>query len=358
MIKKDNRLIFKLLRHLLGLLLLSVLVSCNKEPQWQPVPLPNLPDGTIHLRVANVVNSRFPQLTDEQLQQLLDKTVLMVKQHFNLSIKFDKPKSITIQKLFDSLPEHVKKERRKDIVKFGAVSQADTIKMRQGVYAVLNKYWDDRQAVIDYASPYLLSPMEGDDFKQLSVALVDTLLKRLKYWQTQKAADGLPVIDEHPYNEWVWWDSLGYGDMAYDVMITNQLVASAEIYDMSVHSSIRGGITAGTTMYGKQASYGSYVYIMVYPLLNDSEMLVELRDDETYSSDQATTYAAALLTHEIGHQLLHLGHPFGNSNCIMAPTPLLKYREWVEGLDASQCLLNSEPSMTPGFVTIDYRADW
>ena len=346
------------LRQLMLLLILFVTLSCDKEPQWQAAPMPDLPDDTIHLRVANAVNSRFPQLTDEQLQQLLDKTVLMVKQHFNLSIAFEKPESISIQNLFDALPEHVKKERQQDIVKFAVVSDADVIKMRESVYGVLNKYQDDRQAVINYASPYLLSPIKGNDFNQLSAALVDTLLKRLKYWQLQKAADGNPIIDDKPYNEWVWWDSLGYGNVPYDVVITNQLVASAEIYDLSVHSSLRGGITAGTTTYSKQARYGSYVYVMVYPMLNDSDMLVELRNDESYSSDQATSYAAALLTHEIGHQLLHLGHPFGNSNCIMSPMPLLKYREWLDGLNAAECALNSEPSMTPGFVTIDYRADW
>ncbi len=358
MIRKDDRPVLTVLKQLLLLLLLSVAVSCDKDPQWQALPLPALPDDTIHLRVANVINSRFPQLSDEQLQQVLDKTVLMVRQHFKLSVAFDKPKQITIQKLFDSLPEHVKKERRNEIVKFGAASNTDIINMRESIDGLINKYWDHRQAVIDYANPYLLTPIEGNDINQLSAALVGTLLKRLKYWQTQKAADGRPVIDDQPYNEWVWWDSLGYGEVPYDVVVTNQLVASAEMYDLSVHSSIRGGITAGTTTYSKQARYGSYVYIMVYPMLNDSEMLVELRDDKTYSSDQATTYAAALLTHEIGHQLLHLGHPFGNSNCIMSPTPLLKYRDWVDGLDASQCALNSEPSMTPGFVNIDYRADW
>ena len=93
-------------------------------------------------------------------------------------------------------------------------------------------------------------------------------------------------------------------------------------------------------------------------MLNNTDMLVELRDDKAYNDEQVTSYAAALLTHEIGHQLLHLGHPFGNPKCVMSPTPLLKYREWLEGLDAADCPLNSEASMTPGFVSIDYRADW
>ena len=336
------------------------LLSCDKEPEWATVKLPDLPDDTITLSVANVVNHRFPELTDMQLQQILDKTVVMTKQHFGLSISFTKPTTVPIKTFFNYLKDNVKRERHKDIVKFAKVSEEEKIKMREGVYETLGPYWNDREVVADYVRPHLLAPYEGDDFKQLARALVETLLIRLQYWQDQKAKDGRPVIDDKPYNEWVWWDSIGYGDMPYDVVITNQIVASAEVYDMSVHSSIRGGITAGTTTYSKQAQFNAYAYIMVYPMLNNSDMLVQLRNDEDYTSEQITAYAAALLTHELGHLLLHLGHPFGNQNCVMSPTPLLKYREWVEGLDASQCLLGSEEMMTPGAATssLEYRTDW
>jgi len=354
--QKKEGLILKI--NLLNLfLIILALLSCSREEEWKSVELPDT-SREIRLRVASVANPRFAQLNNQQIQEILNKSAVMIKQHFGLSVVFEEPESVSIEKLFEVLPEKVKQERQKEIVKFGAVNDTDIIKMRAGVYEVLSKYWDDRQAVVDYARPYLLTPVKDNDFKQLSVALVDTLLKRLEYWRTQKAEDGRPVIDSRPYNEWVWWDSLGYGDLPYDIIITNQLVASAEMYGMSVHSSIRGGITAGTTTYSKQARYGSYVYVMVYPMLNDLAMLVELRNDKSYSSDQVTTYAAALLTHEIGHQLLHLGHPFGNPKCIMSPTPLLKYREWLAGLDAAGCPLNSEASMTPGFASIDYRTDW
>ena len=348
-----------MLRKGLVILLASLfLLSCDKEPEWTVVELPDLPDGTITLSVANVVNPRFAELTDDQLNQILDKTVLMVKQHFELSIAFEKPATVPINTFFDYLKDNVKKERAKDIVKFSEVNEVERARMREGIYKRLTKYWDDREVVADYARPYLIDPFEGDDFWQLARALVDTLLAGLQGWQDVKASDGKPVIDSKPYNEWVWWDSIGYGDMPYDVVITNQIVASAEVYDMSVHSSLRGGITAGTTTNSKQAQFNAYVYIMVYPMLNDSEILVKLRNDEHYTSEQVTTYAAALLTHELGHLLLHLGHPFGNQYCVMSPTPLLKYREWYEGLDASQCLIGSEAEMMPGVARISYRTDW
>ena len=340
------------------ILLALFLLSCDSGPELSQVKLPEFSNETIELRVANVVNARFSNLTDAQLKELLEKTVVMVKQHFGISITFTEAETVPIERFFSYLKDNVRAARRNDIMEFGRITQKDRQKMQDGVYEVLSNYWSDREVIADFARPYLLVPYEGDDFKQLAKALVDTLLIRLKYWQKQTAADGKPVIDDKPYNEWVWWDSIGYGDMPYDVVITNQLVASAEIYDMSVHSSIRGGITAGTTSYSEQGRFNGYVYAMVYPMLNDSEMLFKLRNDEHYTSDQVTTYAAALLTHELGHLLLHLGHPFGNHYCIMSPTPLLKYREWVEGLDASQCLLNSEEAMTPGKISIDYRIDW
>jgi len=337
-----------------------ILLSCDKEkePEWVVVDLPDLTDKTITLSVANVVNPRFPELTDVQVQEILHKTSAMVKQYFALSVNFKKPSTMPVDSFFAYLKDNVKQARRTDIVKFSEVSEEQKRKMTEGVYRRLTTYWNDRELVADYARPYLIEPFEGDDFWQLARALVDTLLVRLRYWQDVKASDGKPVIDDKPYNEWVWWDSIGYGDMPYDVVITNQIVASAEVYDMSVHSSIRGGITAGTTTNSKQAQFNAYAYIMVYPMLNDSEMLVKLRNDEHYTSEQVTTYAAALLTHELGHLLLHLGHPFGNQNCVMSPTPLLKYREWYQSLDASQCLIGSEEMMTPGVATIGYRADW
>ena len=69
-------------------------------------------------------------------------------------------------------------------------------------------------------------------------------------------------------------------------------------------------------------------------------------------------YSAALLTHEIGHLLLHLGHPFGQQHCIMSPTVMLNYRDWYDRLDAERCTVGSNRDMMPGAVNIDYNRRW
>ncbi len=281
----------------------------------------------------------------------------MVFEQFGIRIVFSEPDNISIEQFFDYLTPAVKQKRASEIIDVYDISDETFAQMQQSIFQTLEKYGADRSSVIDYARPYLNSTFAGDDFLPFSRELIATLVTRLEYWQQQKASDGKPVLNNTPYNEWVWWDSIGYGGMPYDVVITNQLVASAEMYAMDVHSALRGGITAGTTSYSKNAVLHAWSWVTLYPLLNDSELLVRLRDEAHYTPEQVINYSAALLTHELGHLLLHLGHPFGDDRCIMSPMPLLKYRSWYEGLDPAACTLRSQEQMKPGVASIDYRTD-
>ncbi|MBI3188122.1 MAG: hypothetical protein HYZ31_09715, partial [Gammaproteobacteria bacterium] len=226
------------------------------------------------------------------------------------------------------------------------------------LYAQLSDYEGDSQHLMDYARPYLLSDEHVTDLATLARALVDTQITRLQYWYENPAADGKPIIDGSPYNQWVWWDSLGYGALPYDVVITNQLVASLETYDVAMHSALRGGINGGTMTYSKQGRYGGYVFISVFALLNDMAMLTSLRDDAHYSDEQLAQYAAATLAHELGHLFFHYDHPYGASACLMNPTPLLRYRTWYEALNTDACRALQLPQMQTGAVHISYNPNW
>lgn len=359
------------LRFLFWIILLLQLCGCSNDNttdqsgaqktnhDWHAIPLPDITHQPIELRVARVINPRFEQLSDDSYNQLLKRTQQLVKQHFNIDVVFSPVTTLAIEEVFSAIDPQVVTVRRHEVVELDRIDVEAREAMQQAVFATLSHYSGNKQKVLDYAQPYLLHPeIKQKDFIGLSYALVDTLVSRLSYWKTQKAKDGGPVIDNKVYNQWVWWDSLGYSDLPYDVIITNQLVASAEYYGMDVHSSIRGGLTAGTTSYSKNSLFSAFVYIMLYPMLNDSDMLATLRQDESYSEKQIIDYSAALLTHELGHLLLHLGHPFGNRHCIMSPTTMLNYRDWYDQLDASLCGIGSSPEMTPGAVKIDYNRRW
>lgn len=331
----------------------------GEENEWGIIALPNITQQPIKLRVASVVNSRFKQLSAEQIDKILKRSQQLVKQHFKLDVVFSDVDELAIKDVFSRVNPRIIKQRRNEIVDIGFIDGQAREKMQEAVFKTLASYQGNQKNVVDFAQPYLLQPeIQQKNFIDLSYALVDTLIARLNYWKTQTAADGGPVLDSNDYHQWVWWDSLGYDELPYDIVITNQLVASAEYYGMDVHSSIRGGITAGTTTYNKHTQFNAYVYIMVYPMLNDSDLLAVLRQDSAYENAQIINYSAALLTHELGHLLLHLGHPFGNKHCIMSPTVMLNYRDWYDNLDAAQCELGSSRDMSPGAAKLEYNLRW
>ncbi len=347
----------------LSCLLLILLTGCQPqgaEPgDWIDMPLPDIRRQPLHLRVAHVVNPRFGRLDDHRLRAILKRTEQMCQRFFNIDIVFESPDTVAIERFFAYLDRNVIDEVRTEVVDIDRLDAATRAAMRESILQTLRHYQGSEHQVIDYARPYLVEPLPQDaGLDHLADALLDTLIIRLRHWHQRLADDGKPVLDGSPYNQWVWWDSMGYSDMPYDVVITNQLVASAERYGMDVHSSLRGGITAGTTTFSKQARYGSYVYIMLYPMLNDDPLLNRLRNDRHYDERQTVEYAAALLTHELGHMLLHLGHPFGNTRCIMSPTPLLRYRQWTQTLDPRACPVGSSKAMTPGAAGLQYNRRW
>jgi len=333
--------------------------SPTAQDNWSSVKLPDLSQQPITLRVVNVVNPRFKQLTQAQIEKILARSRVMVKQYFAIDIDFAEVTTLEISELFNRIKPNILEQRNAEIVDIRFISEQDRVAMQGSIFKTLTNYSDDEQKVIDYAQPFLLHPqIRQTDFLGLSHALLATLISRLQYWQHQTAADGKPVIDNAGYNEWVWWDCLGYGELPFEIVITNQLVASAEYYGMDVHSSLRGGVSAGTTTYSRDGLLSTYLYIMVYPMLNDTDLLTMLRQDKTYSEAQIIDYAAALLTHELGHMLLHLGHPFGDNGCIMSPTTMLNYREWYNALDSRQCPPGSSQQMMPGAATIEYNRSW
>ncbi len=341
------------------LVLIILFPSTKKVPSpWQLVSLPDISVQPLRLRVVHAVNSRFNSLTDEQFSRVLEHTRFMVKQHFNLHVIFEKSENISVDKVFTYLPEQVQSERKQQIINLNKISDASFNSMWHSIYSSLTQYKNNPDSVINYAKPYLINNKDVTDLATLTDRLVETLIVRGRYWSRYKAEDGNPVVDGSAYNQWVWWDSLGYGNLPYELVITNQLVVSAEVYGMAVHSSLRGGITAGTTSYSKDSRYNTYVYASIFQIMENAPMLVKLRDGEQYSEQQIIEYTAALITHELGHMFFHYAHPFNINACVMNPTPLLKYRQWYEGFDVEACKAGNYPMMQPGAAQIDFNQGW
>ena len=332
--------------------------SRTPKDEWRNLSLPDISHQPLSLRVVYARNPRFSDVNEQQLQAILQHTSVLMKQHFALDVVFEISNPVDVDKLFTQLPKQIKKQRQSAIVDPRYIDQHSLNQMRSAMFAQLSEDDTDPNSLMDYARPYLMSDEPVTDMASLARALIDTHVSRLRYWYEDRAADGKPIIDGTPYNQWVWWDSLGYGALPYDVVITNQLVASIETYDVAMHASLRGGINGGTMSYSKQGRYGGYVFVSVFAMLNDTAMLTSLRDDIHYSDEQIVQYTAATLAHELGHLFFHYGHPYGDSECLMNPTPLLRYRSWYEALNAEACRVKNRPQMASGAAQISYNPNW
>ena len=334
--------------------------SYQEMPEhWQPIPVPQLQTPVV-LRVVYVENSRFKSLSDDQIKSILIKTTELVAEHFSVEVKFEQKKKINVQSLFEYLPFAAKNNQSKKIISITDEQDAFKYfnKIRDSIALQIKHGASSEQSVIDYAMPYLVEKNAINSLDELTAELARTIIQRYQFWLGQLANDGKPVLDGSPYNQWIYWDSLGYGALPYEIVITNQLVASIEENGMPVHTCLRGGITGGNMTFNKDSELEGFVFVSAFQIINDNKLMSFLRDDKTYTEEQSLNYIAATLTHELGHLIFHYAHPFNAQSCIMNPTPLLQYRQWFDQLDVEACNRLNSPMQQPGAAPLTYNIKW
>lgn len=328
---------------------LLLLLAGAAHAQRPALPLPKLPEGEIELRVAYVRNPRLPEMNGAQLQLLLDTARQGVRENFGLNVKFSAPAQLTIQDVFQRFAVEDAAALNRGIYDF-KLGRGDDARLRKAYVQDIGRHKDNLDDQIAYARPYLLAPLASPTLEGFADALLFTHLARLRQFREQRLADGSPLIEDQPFNEYSYWTSLAYIRLPYEVVITNQLLASAEYLDTDVHSAIRGGISNGVTTQNGGARFLVTSVVSTYPFIGEDAATRALRGNETYTSDDAAKYAGYMLVHELGHQLLHLGHPFGRKACVMNPAELLYFRAWVNQFSPKDCPLATSGAMQPGYV--------
>lgn len=341
----------------LGIGMTLLLVGCKTGGEWQKASVPLIqPDATVQIRVMHAANGRLARMSPEQLRIMLASAQRTVKKNFNVNVVFTDVAETPLEQLFARIPPRVRDTRTESIYDFKS-GRGDKHRLAGGVYNTLTEHGTKLADALAFAQPYLPAA-HPQDLREFSELMADVMLERLEDWRHVPAADGKPVLDASPYNEWIYWDTLGYSALQYDLVITNQLIASAEYVDVDVHSAIRGGVSVGTTTYSRDGKYGSYVFWSTFPFLDNSEHTKRLRGGEQYSDTEAAELSGAYLAHEIGHLLFQLGHPFGQKACIMNPVSMLHFREWYRQIDSAGCALGSRPEMRTGAIPVYFNTNW
>jgi hypothetical protein len=325
----------------------------DTQSAQKTVPVPTLQKERVEMRVVHVVNSRLPRMSEDQLQTLLASLRETVKQNFGVHLVFTKIDEASIESTFAPIPSKRLDWARANRFDFKS-GKADPEKLRKAFASEFAKSKESLSSQIQFARPHV--PGLRDDFsvEQFGSRMADVQLQRLARWSQVKGLDGNPVIDATDHNEYLAWLVLGYTDLPYELVITNQIIAGAEFLGTAVHSALRGGYTNGITTYSKASRYGTAAIWSTFAFTGNDDFSVQMRDGETYDASEAARLAGTAAAHEIGHQLFHLLHPFARPECIMNPVPMFTYRAWANKLSPSDCRLESDPAMTPGASTFNY----
>ena len=278
--------------------LVVLLLGCSKEEtatEWQKAPIPDIkPGATVHLRVVQAINPRLPRLSPEEMRVVLASAQLTAWKHFGVNLEFTEEPEISIARLFALLPPSLMDARRQSIYDFKNGS-GDKHKLAEGINTTLTERGTKLEDALIFARPYLPPNAQPKDLMELSELLANVMLDRVGQWRQIKANDGAPVLDASPYNEWVYWDTLGYADLPYDLVITNQLIDSTEYYGADIHSALRGGVTVGTTSYSRTSPFSAYIFMSTFPFTDNSATTLNMRGGEQYSEVDAAELVGAYL---------------------------------------------------------------
>lgn len=316
------------------------------------VPLPRLPQGPIEMRVAYVVNSRLHRMTPAQLQILLAATQTTAREHFGVDLRFSPVVEIPIEKLFAQLVPKRVADARPYIYDF-KTGRGDFGRFAKAFAEDLKKQGGQLPELIEYARPHI-GAVSIDSYEALGTALARLQLDRIERWKNVKALDGTPAIDASPYNEYFMWLALGYSRVPFELLLTNQIIASVEYLHSAVHSAIRGGYSNGLATYSRSSRVKTVSVWSTFAFTTDDPWVREMREGESYSPQEAARLAGIGATHEIGHQLFHLLHPYGRKACLMNPVPMFAYRAWAAQLSPKDCPIGSGPDMRPGGYQFHY----
>jgi len=320
-----------------------------RNPSPARLALPVLP-ALVPLRTVYFHNPRFERLEAAWMASVLAQAVEFAKSTLGLALEFAPPREIPIAEGFLGYGPRQQARVEPTLYDFKN-GRGDRRRLVEGTRRGLEHSGSSLDQLLRYARPHLLRAPDDESFHGLAEAAVDTQLVRLEAWRGLRGADGQPLLDASPYNEFNAWLAAAWtASWPFEVILTNQLIASAEYDNNHLHGALRGGVSNGLCTPTPQARHGLVSVLSAFPFTSNDAASVELRGGAPAQGGAPARWAAALLVHELGHQLLHLNHPFARADCVMNPPPLLLFPQWVAALDGRSCPLGSSPEMTPGAV--------
>ncbi len=319
--------------HFLFMLNILVWVTCLSLPlQGAPNPL----------RVGIIINERLPSIDEEQIKDILRHARKEANQVYSLNIEYTALTTHTMAGYFEPYREIVLNKHKI----FQYALNIDGASIMDLQRALLIEYGQDS---LESLLPFVRSalPELGDrNFTNkidLMGALAELQVQKLSQLKAILLEDGQPLLGGDNLHQFMlWWFYLREQE-DFDVIITNQLLASAETFHPEIHGAARGGVATGFAgpSYNR---YGGAALVSLFPIISSLDFFESGRGGN-YSSEEVVESASAILLHELLHLLRHEKHQWSHPHCIMNPTPGFRYREWAADIRKNgPCLEWHDPS--------------
>ena len=283
-------------RPLLKSLVLVVAFGFQSAPLFAKqsfVALSRIQNNTITPRVIYIESPRFPKVEAQDLWKDLQSAAALVQRHFGVAV--EEPSDIRILNI-DNVYIDVVRRRPADFDdRIGDFrnGRVDWAEMREFLIDSIGKEKEPLSDQIEFTRPFLLRPLDEETVGSFSNVVMETFKFRLAHWTIAKLEDGYPVIGrvpdrpDLPVNEYSYWALMTKYGIDAEIVLTNQLVASVEYIPTPVHTAIRGGITGGSTEYNPSSRFGSSVWVSLFPFLSNDNLIIDLRNGDTYSRHEA-----------------------------------------------------------------------
>ena len=259
----------------------------------QTVPLPDLGEGPITLRVVRAINPRFPSLNEGAIVQTFEIARFITRDQYGLDVRFERGNDYTVEQFLQLTPPAALEAAMRSIVEVPLPPLRP-----EGLATALAGHFGNPELDLRREAEYLELFIPGAtalDPEDLGMAVADVWVDALGAWPILIAEDGGPVKNNTPFHQHSLWSFVGYGELPFDIVMTNQLVASAQTIGFSAPDAMRGGMTMGFTDVSRASRFGARSMVSTFSMIDDLDILNAVGPDPDFDINNSPIYAAMIL---------------------------------------------------------------
>ena len=294
----------------------------------------------IQLRVGIVENPRFPSLEAREHQVILEETSRLAREQYDLEIFFVSLERESIQAFFENRKAAMKREFRP----FRYIRRIAPDTQEELFRSLMLEYLGTPHSELFRFAIRAEERLASLDLSHKGVLLekvAEIHLEKLLELSNYGYSDGEPLLEDNLYHQFMAWYFFLQMQEDYEVLLTNQLLASVETFHPEIHVSLRGGVATGFVSPSNNPTGGA-VLVSLFPILSNLEFFNKQRK-QAYDSGEIRDSVVFMLMHELLHLLDHRKHYFDHEGCLMNPAPGFQYHEWVQEIRESGFCLREHP---------------